>query len=148
MKGTGEVGIQRKHDVRQALAEHLESQAHWRDEKAREYPDDPRNEQAASAMRALATYILQLPLEDPRLQYLALISMDEDVWMASEDALPFDIDDREAEWLEFGEEESRFWGRVGFDDGGKRDPSDHLDEIVAFYRGYFRDAVSGLSCGS
>jgi hypothetical protein len=39
------------------LADYFRSQADWRDLKAEEYPDDPRNEQSAAALRSLAEYV-------------------------------------------------------------------------------------------
>lgn len=39
------------------LAEYFQSQADWRREKAREYPDDKRNRRSAEALESLAAYV-------------------------------------------------------------------------------------------
>lgn len=134
----------KRRDVRLALAELLDSQAGWRSEKAREYPDDNRNECAADAMQALADYVRQLPSDDQRLRDLDSISMgDVDVFTVSWDALPVSpeqngLDSEESEnsfdFEEFHRQESEMWGRIGFDDRGTSTPSEYLDGIVAFYK--------------
>jgi hypothetical protein len=42
----------------------------WRDKKAEEYPDDPRNAQSAAALRELAEYVESIS-DDPRVRFLA-----------------------------------------------------------------------------
>jgi hypothetical protein len=44
--------------VRKWLVDALEANASWRDEKAAEYPDDPRNARAAGALRSAAMHTL------------------------------------------------------------------------------------------
>ena len=41
-------------NIRNALADAMDSQASWRDMKAEEYPEDLRNERSARALRAFA----------------------------------------------------------------------------------------------
>ena len=43
--------------IRSRLSAYLRQEAAWRDEKAVEYPDDPRNERSAQALRALADHV-------------------------------------------------------------------------------------------
>lgn len=50
-----------------ALSEYFRAQAQWRDQKNDEYPDDPRNELSAAALRALADHVERLPDDDPRI---------------------------------------------------------------------------------
>jgi len=57
--------------VKETLAEEFLRQAEWRDQKAGEYPDDPRNARAAEGLRGLAEYVRNLPDDDPRLRRLA-----------------------------------------------------------------------------
>ncbi len=53
--------------VREKLATTVDWQAEWRERKAEEYPEDPRNGLAAQTLRALARYIRALDDSDPRL---------------------------------------------------------------------------------
>jgi len=46
---------------KETIVDQAESQAEWRDEKAEEYSDDSRNEQAATSPRALAENLKALP---------------------------------------------------------------------------------------
>lgn len=50
-----------------ALADFLVDQAAWREAKAREFPDDPRNRRAAEGLDELARYIRKLGEDDPRI---------------------------------------------------------------------------------
>jgi len=62
------------------IAEGIADQADWRREKAGEYPDDPRNLNAADAIVGLADYVRQLPEGDTRLQKLAEFAVVDDVF--------------------------------------------------------------------
>ncbi len=53
--------------IREKLATTVDWQAEWREHKAEEYPEDPRNGLAAQTLRALAGYIRALDDSDPRL---------------------------------------------------------------------------------
>lgn len=50
-----------------SLAEFCLSTADWRRRKAEEYDRDPRNLRTAAALEELATYVLGLPPDEPRL---------------------------------------------------------------------------------
>ena len=94
-------------DIRTALADYLNDQAAWRQGKADEYPEDPRNQRSAKALRQLAQYVLSLPSGDERLRMLAALD-----WVA---------------WGRFvpGAEAGRVVARIGFDLG----PSD-IDALL------------------
>lgn len=51
--------------VQQALIGEILGQAEWRKRKATEFPDDPRNEQAADGLAALADFVTALDAESP-----------------------------------------------------------------------------------
>ncbi|MGI8411454.1 MAG: hypothetical protein ACR2QA_02970 [Solirubrobacteraceae bacterium] len=61
--------------VQDVIAEGIESQASWRDQKAEEYPDDFRNARAADGLKQLAEYVRRLPDNDPRVQSLNPIAV-------------------------------------------------------------------------
>jgi hypothetical protein len=61
-------------EARAILAEYIEEQARWRDEKVAEYPKDDRNAASARALRNLAHYVRALPDTDKRLEALAEIA--------------------------------------------------------------------------
>jgi len=84
--------------MREPLAAYLRETADWRDRKAEEYPDDPRNVRSAAALRALAEYVSHLPDDHEVLVALA----------AAERCLY--IDGR----ISPGEEASRVASRFGF----------------------------------
>lgn len=50
---------------RTELLDRITAQAQWRDEKAREYPDDVRNSQSADSLRQLARHLGNIPVSDP-----------------------------------------------------------------------------------
>jgi hypothetical protein len=52
-------------DLREAVAARLESTAWWRDQKAKEHPEDPRNGHAAATLRTWANEARAMPDEDP-----------------------------------------------------------------------------------
>lgn len=121
-------------DIRRVIAARLEAHADWRRGKAREFPHDERNAQAASTMLSTAEYVRALPENDARLVFLSGI-LDEDTAASSGDFLqetfgPFEFN--AAGWNEFTEAENQLWGRIGFD--GPSSPSESLNEIVALYR--------------
>jgi hypothetical protein len=55
------------------IADYIEDQARWRDQKAVEYPEDARNEAAAEGLRKLAEYVRGLPDDDQRLATLFVL---------------------------------------------------------------------------
>ena len=57
--------------TRAALADFVHVRADWRAEKARQWPEDPRNARSADALRALESWVLALPASDERLRRLA-----------------------------------------------------------------------------
>jgi hypothetical protein len=59
--------------VKKILAQNLEMEAEWRDEKAEEWPEDVRNARAAEGLRGLAEYVRHLPYDDPRLRHIAQV---------------------------------------------------------------------------
>ena len=54
--GTGEPA-----PIKSRLSAYLRQEATWRDEKADDYPDDPRNSRSAETLRALAAHVDGLP---------------------------------------------------------------------------------------
>lgn len=54
-------------DIREAVASYFEQVARWRDEKAEDYPEDPRNRRAAAGLREAAAYVRSLDPTDSRL---------------------------------------------------------------------------------
>ena len=47
--------------IKSRLSAYLRQEATWRDEKAVEFPDDPRNSRSAETLRALAAHVDGLP---------------------------------------------------------------------------------------
>lgn len=56
--------------LQEILAEAFENGARWRDDVAKDYPDDERNKRSARGLRDLAVYVRELPDDDPRLRIL------------------------------------------------------------------------------
>ena len=50
--------------IREAIAEHLEYQSEWREQKAEEYPEDDRNRIVADALAKAADQVRLLPDSD------------------------------------------------------------------------------------
>ncbi len=111
-----------------ALADKIEEQAIWREVKAEEYPDDPRNARAAECLHQLAAYVRSLPADDARIQYLAAISVGDDVFAPSSNALGRDP----SLLYDFIDEENSFWRELAFHESLVA--PDALDAIVGFYR--------------
>ena len=63
--------------TRTALKNTIESQGSWREEKAIEYPDDPRNIMAAEALDSLAGFVQTLDESDPLLRRLEPLRSDD-----------------------------------------------------------------------
>ena len=110
-------------EVRPILAEYIEQQARWRDEKAALWPEDDRNAASARALRDLAHYVRALPDTDTRLE--ALAEIDEYVAPAGS--------------LMPGEEAVRAVARFGFHqptnpDWRAESESEFLDRFVATCR--------------
>ena len=59
--------------VRARLAAYLRQEAQWRDGKAVDYPDDPRNARSAETLRALADHGDGLPEDDADFRALEAI---------------------------------------------------------------------------
>lgn len=57
--------------ARENIAEEVERTAEWRDDVGRRFPEDARNADAATALRALAAEIRALPLDDEALSAFA-----------------------------------------------------------------------------
>ena len=64
-------------ETRTALLNAIESQSTWREEKAIEYPDDPRNKMAADALGSLAEFVESLDECDPLLLRLEPLRSDD-----------------------------------------------------------------------
>ena len=56
--------------MKELLARYVDGQAAWREAKADEYPDDPRNTRSAKALHELAGHIRALPDNDPNVAEL------------------------------------------------------------------------------
>jgi hypothetical protein len=82
------------------VVDRIREAAEWRDGKAREYPDDPRNAQSAAALRRFADYVEGVP-DDPRVRWLEA--------QIHDPGAPFG-----------GEEAARTLSRCGFDGPVKR----------------------------
>jgi hypothetical protein len=61
-------------------ADYLEEQAAWRQRKADEWPDDPRNARSAAALAAAATYVRQLDDSHRQLDLLAGLDAELEAW--------------------------------------------------------------------
>ncbi len=66
--------------VRQALADHFRVVADWRRRKAEEYDRDARNLRTAAALEELASHVLALPADDPRLRDLERLAFQGEVF--------------------------------------------------------------------
>jgi hypothetical protein len=55
------------------IADYIEDQARWRDQKAVEYPEDARNGASAEGLKKLAEYVRGLPDDDQRLATLFVL---------------------------------------------------------------------------
>jgi hypothetical protein len=108
-----------REDVRECIADRLEIQAEWREVKPEEHSDH-RSKDATEAMRACALYVRELPADDERLVYLDSVSTGISPFM-------FEFAD------DVVDENQLLWGRIGL--FACMGPSEHLDQIVAFYQG-------------
>jgi hypothetical protein len=110
-------------EARAILAEYIEDQARWREEKAAEWLADDRNAASARALRDLAHYVRALPDTDTRLEALAEIA---------EYVAPAGV-------LMLGEEAARALPRYGFHqptdpDWRPESESEFLDRFVVTCR--------------
>jgi hypothetical protein len=62
--------------VRQMIADYLRNVADWRRQRAQDDLRDARNLRSASALEALADYVLALPEDDERIQELARLAVE------------------------------------------------------------------------
>lgn len=60
-------------NAQEATFDFLVEQAEWREKKAAEHPDDPRNLKSAFALRQLADFVLTLDPSDYRLKRLEIL---------------------------------------------------------------------------
>lgn len=95
------------------------STAHWRAEKAEEYPDDERNAVAAKELEELEKALEDLPSDDPRFEAIEKI---QDV-LVDDDMYP-------------GEELNSYISRTGFDQ-----PAD-VESFLSGYVGILLDALN------
>lgn len=119
-------------DVREWLADALESKAQWREWKFEEYPDDHRNERAAAALRAAAAYARFAETSPPIALFVKLVAACEDVgWHVT--ASP-----------DFGEEAGRLASRYFFDNlPGSCDDRTHENLLAELYEAML-DELIGL----
>ena len=82
--------------TRAAFADFLHGQADWRDARAHEWPEDPRNKRSSEALHDLASWVMALPENDERLRQLAECFTDE------------------APFLPVGDDLAHFAARYGF----------------------------------
>ena len=61
--------------IQMMIADYLHELARWREARAEEYDRDVRNLRSAAGLQAFATYILDLPDDDPRLVEFARLAM-------------------------------------------------------------------------
>ncbi|MCX6023341.1 MAG: hypothetical protein NTZ05_16760 [Chloroflexi bacterium] len=101
---------------REVVLEAIEDQARWRAEKAREYPNDERNAQAAEGLRDLAAYVQALPEDGERLRLL------HKYWTIDDEGGTSDMGMA-------GEEASRLLSRFRFNHSHE-DCDDLLEELV------------------
>lgn len=90
--------------TRRDVVELLESNAHWRERKARQYPDDDRNLDAAEESRRLAAATAELPPE----AFAAYAAAEERFWGDEED------DETEARVMQWQAEQSQLLRSIGF----------------------------------
>ena len=106
-----------------------EGAAFFRSQKARQYPEDERNQQSADALAKLQESLLRIPPNHP----LAVECYEIEV------ALPRKLEDKGRDWerlvFECGEERRRLFNRYGF-----YGPADH--DAVTFLK-ELRDAMKG-----
>jgi|GEM_PF-812986 len=108
--------------TRRDVVELLESNAHWRDRKARQYPDDDRNLDAAEACRQLAAAAAALPPE----VFAAYAAAEERFWGDEED------DETEARVMQWQEEQSQLLRSIGFH-WFPHDAREFLDALTATF---------------
>jgi hypothetical protein len=77
---------QRDRTIIRALGERIRSQAEWRAAKSERYPDDPRNEQCAAWLSALADYVEHAPpVREPLATLIRLLApYDADSWISKD----------------------------------------------------------------
>ena len=110
---------------RLALSDYFVSQAEWREHKAAEHPDDLRNARAARGLRDVASYVRELPGDDPRLSAIAVANHDQNA--------PDDV-------LYPGEEASHMASRFRFDD-----PLEDMDRFLTrFVATFEREAIESM----
>jgi len=106
--------LQDVREHRSGFLDRIESQALWRDDKAKEYPDDERNARSARSLRQLKQHLGDIAPEDALwIRYYRL----------------WDHDDALSSLSEYESEELRTYG---FHDGAEVSQED----AVAFLRGY------------
>ena len=71
--------------LQEVIAEGIENQVNWRQQKAVEYPDDWRNAAAAQGLSELADYVRGLPDTDSRLHELTTLCVVDGVFSAGPD---------------------------------------------------------------
>jgi DNA repair exonuclease SbcCD ATPase subunit len=102
------------------LAERVDSSASWRAEKAKQYPDDKRNERSSAALGKLAARLMQL-------------SSDDEHASAYEEAMDraVELDEKSGSLLyRITELETPYVGRYGFDYPQDGDPAPFLEGLT------------------
>lgn len=107
------------------LIDSVESSAHWRGEKADEYPDDKRNQRSSAALDKLAERLRKLPTDNEHAQ----------TYEATLERL-IELDQAH----QIVEHESHYIGRYGFDYPENGDPEAFLTGLNEHYQELLEEA--------
>ncbi|HEY8200277.1 MAG TPA: hypothetical protein VII47_02885 [Actinomycetota bacterium] len=72
-------------DVREGLANRVDSGAAWRTEQSREHPEEESNRRSRDALTQLAGYVMTLPASDQRLEAIGRMTFSELAFSADGD---------------------------------------------------------------
>jgi hypothetical protein len=68
-------------DLRESIAAYVRQLSNWRRARYDDDLRDPRNLRSADALQEFATFILDMPIDDPRLTALARLASDGEVFI-------------------------------------------------------------------
>jgi hypothetical protein len=115
----------------ESLIEHVESSAHWRAQKAEQYPNDKRNERSSRALTELAENLRALPADDK--------------YGGAYEAVMDRLVELKDELLQVIEHESQYIGRYGFDYPQDGDPVDFLSDLTETYQEWVSEAEEHIA---
>ena len=105
-------------EYRDYLADEIEGTADWRSRKAEEFPDDPRNKEAAEGLAKLAEKIRSLPADDEKIRQL---------WRV--DFSLAEIVSEDDKSLERAQAQGEFLREYGFSGTATVDSGEFLDDL-------------------